>query len=124
MRIVVVGNKADDGAPTPSGGAGGSADSDVVAEIEGIEFARANGLAGHVLTSAKTAANVDEAFITVARATYAAIDRGEVEVGNDAHGVRERGGGTRGPAGGSVAVVTGSGGGDRRWATGSNPCCS
>jgi Ras family len=68
---------------------------------EGEQFAQENGLA-FIETSAKTAANVEEAFISTADEIWQKIDSGEVEVGSE--GVK--GGPNRGGNSNSSQTVT------------------
>ncbi|KAI6650237.1 Ras-related protein Rab-2 [Oopsacas minuta] len=75
MTIMLIGNKSD---------------LDTRREVqhsEGEEFARQHGLI-FMETSAKTAANVEEAFIGTAREIYEKIKAGTVDVTNEANGIK------------------------------------
>merc|ERR1711879_752534 len=54
---------------------------------EGQKFAQENGLL-FLETSAKTAFNVEEAFIKPAQQIYEKIQKGIYDVSNDAHGIK------------------------------------
>lgn len=61
---------------------------------EGEAFAREHGLI-FMETSAKTAANVEEAFINTAKEVYEKIQEGVFDINNEVCG-EERGGGDKG----------------------------
>ena len=65
---------------------------------EGEAFAREHGLI-FMETSAKTAANVEEAFINTAREIYDKIQEGVFDINNEANGIKI--GPQHNPAGGS-----------------------
>ena len=54
---------------------------------EGEAFAREHGLI-FMETSAKTAANVEEAFINTAKAIYEKIQEGVLDINNEANGIK------------------------------------
>lgn len=54
---------------------------------EGARFAQDNGLI-FLETSAKTSANVEEAFLSTARAIYDKIQQGAFDVSNEAYGIK------------------------------------
>lgn len=70
MTIMLIGNKSD------------LANKREVKTEEGEQFAREHGLV-FLETSARTAHNVEEAFINTARKIYEKIDRGEVDLNNE-----------------------------------------
>jgi len=75
MTIILVGNKSDlDQRRT-------------VTYEEGEKFAKDNGLI-FLETSAKTAANVEEAFINTAKKIYEKIQKGVFDVTNEAYGIK------------------------------------
>lgn len=75
MVIMLIGNKSDLDAKR-----------EVKAE-EGLQFAKEHGLV-FMETSAKTAANVEEAFINTAREIYQKIQDGVFDVTNEANGIK------------------------------------
>ena len=81
---------------------------------EGEAFAREHGLI-FMETSAKTAANVEEAFINTAREIYDKIQEGVFDINNEANGIKV-GPMNPGAAGSSSSGAGGSGGG-------SGGCC-
>jgi len=74
---------------------------------EGEAFAREHGLI-FMETSAKTAANVEEAFINTAREIYDKIQEGVFDINNEANGIKI--GPQHSPAGGNQAGQGGQGG--------------
>ncbi|CBZ55144.1 hypothetical protein NCLIV_055690 [Neospora caninum Liverpool] len=74
MTIMLIGNKCD-------------LERREVSFDEGAAFARQHGLI-FLETSAKTAQNVDEAFILTARKIYENIQRGIYDLSNEAHGIK------------------------------------
>ncbi|EPR61066.1 small GTPase Rab2, putative [Toxoplasma gondii ME49] len=74
MTIMLIGNKSD-------------LERREVSFDEGAAFARQHGLI-FLETSAKTAQNVDEAFILTARKIYENIQRGIYDLSNEAHGIK------------------------------------
>ena len=68
-----------------------------VSTKEGEQFAKENGLI-FLETSAKTAANVEEAFIQTASKIYENIQNGVCDVTNEAHGIKVGMAGTPGQA--------------------------
>ena len=58
-----------------------------VSTEEGRAFADANGLL-FMETSAKTAYNVESAFLKTAEGIYAKIQSGEIDVSNESHGIK------------------------------------
>merc|ERR1712062_451410 len=101
MVIMLIGNKSDL-----------EARRDVKRE-EGEAFAREHGLV-FMETSAKTAANVKEAFINTAREIYDKIQEGVFDINNEANGIKL--GPQHSPAGGAAAGQGGQSGG-------SSGCC-
>ena len=75
MVIMLVGNKAD------------ITHRRAVSREEGEMFARENGLL-FVEASAKTASNVEDAFVATAGAVLAKIDGGIIDVKNESNGVK------------------------------------
>ena len=80
---------------------------------EGEAFAREHGLV-FMETSAKTAANVEEAFINTAREIYDKIQEGVFDINNEANGIKL--GPQHSPPGGAAAGQGGQSGG-------SGGCC-
>ena len=74
---------------------------------EGEAFAREHGLV-FMETSAKTAANVEEAFINTAREIYDKIQEGVFDINNEANGIKL--GPQHSPAGGANAGPGGQSG--------------
>eukprot|EP00026_Physarum_polycephalum_P013657 Phypoly_transcript_14082.p1 GENE.Phypoly_transcript_14082~~Phypoly_transcript_14082.p1 ORF type:complete len:213 (+),score=30.18 Phypoly_transcript_14082:68-706(+) len=75
MTIILVGNKSD------------LEHRRAVSFEEGSAFAKEHGLI-FLETSAKTAANVEEAFINTARKIYEKIQKGSFDVTNEAYGIK------------------------------------
>jgi len=75
MTIMLIGNKSD------------LEHKRAVSHEEGEQFAKENGLI-FIETSAKTAANVEEAFINTAKKIYEKIQRGEFDVTNETYGIK------------------------------------
>eukprot|EP01108_Squamamoeba_japonica_P003492 TRINITY_DN2834_c0_g2_i1.p1 TRINITY_DN2834_c0_g2~~TRINITY_DN2834_c0_g2_i1.p1 ORF type:complete len:219 (-),score=75.83 TRINITY_DN2834_c0_g2_i1:73-729(-) len=102
MTIILIGNKVD------------LEHRRAVSFEEGEKFAKEHGLM-FLETSAKTAANVEEAFVQTARQIHEKIANGTFDVSNEAHGIKlgpSAGGGAGGSgAGGSGAAGGGGGGG-------------
>jgi len=98
MVIMLIGNKSDL-----------EARRDVKRE-EGEAFAREHGLI-FMETSAKTAANVEEAFINTAREIYDKIQEGVFDINNEANGIKigpqHAGSSGNQPAGGQNAGASG-----------------
>lgn len=88
MTIMLIGNKSD------------LANKREVKTEEGEQFAREHGLV-FLETSARTAHNVEEAFINTARKIYEKIDRGEVDLNNEQYGIKV-GYGAGGGQGGAI----------------------
>jgi len=90
MVIMLIGNKCD------------LEDRRAVQYEEGQQFAQENGLI-FMETSAKTAQNVDEAFIATAQNIYGKIQEGVLDVSNEGkYGIRLGGGDATGPASGKA----------------------
>jgi Ras-related protein Rab-2A len=85
-----------------------------VSKEEGEKFAKDNGLI-FLETSAKTAANVEEAFIGTAQKIYENIQNGIYDVNNESHGIKVGMAAT--PALGVYGAKPGTGG------TGGDKCC-
>ena len=91
MTIMLIGNKSD------------LQHRRAVTYEEGEAFAKEHGLV-FMETSAKTAHNVEEAFINTAREIYQKIDQGVFDVSNEAYGIKlGYGGNGRSAQGGSGA---------------------
>lgn len=75
MVIMLIGNKSDLDARRQ------------VTTDEGKKFAQDHGLI-FLETSAKTAQNVEEAFVSTAQKIYSNIEKGIYDVSNDAHGIK------------------------------------
>jgi Ras-related protein Rab-2A len=104
MVIMLIGNKADLDKRR------------AVSEEEGRQFAEKNGLV-FMETSAKTAANVEEAFVQTARQIYNKIQNGLYDVSSDSHGVKV---GVPPAGAGGYEGAGGAGGA----ASGSKGCCN
>jgi Ras-related protein Rab-2A len=102
MTIMLIGNKVD------------LEHRRAVSHDEGEKFAEEHGLK-FLETSAKTAANVEEAFIRTARHIHEKIVNGTFDVSNEAHGIKlgpqqQAGGGGAGGAAGGASGNSGGGG--------------
>jgi Ras-related protein Rab-2A len=75
MTIILIGNKCDLESKRS------------VSFEEGEEFANANGLY-FMETSAKTASNVEEAFVKTAQNIYEKIQKGVYDISNDSSGIK------------------------------------
>merc|ERR1712244_81016 len=95
MVIMLIGNKSDLESRRE------------VKKEEGEAFAREHGLI-FMETSAKTAANVEEAFINTAREIYDKIQEGVFDINNEANGIKI--GPQHSPAGGAQGGAGGQGG--------------
>lgn len=101
-----------------------------VSTEEGEQFARENGLF-FIETSAKTAQNVEEAFIATARHIHEKIEKGVFDPTNETYGIKiggdpeQRAGSAAGAAAGppSVTVVDSKGDARRRQPEESSSCC-
>ncbi|KAF5771839.1 putative small GTP-binding protein [Helianthus annuus] len=87
MTVMLIGNKCD------------LAHRRAVSTEEGEQFAKENGLV-FMEASAKTAQNVEEAFINTAGTIYKKIQDGVFDVSNESYGIKVGYGGTAGPSGG------------------------
>ena len=90
MTVMLIGNKVDLDSRR------------AVSYEEGEKFAKEHGLI-FLETSAKTAANVEEAFIQTARLIHEKIQNGTFDVSNEAHGIKLGPQAGAGTAGGSAA---------------------
>uniref|UniRef100_K3WEK9 Uncharacterized protein n=1 Tax=Globisporangium ultimum (strain ATCC 200006 / CBS 805.95 / DAOM BR144) TaxID=431595 RepID=K3WEK9_GLOUD len=86
MAIMLIGNKSD------------LEHRRAVSYKEGEQFAKENGLI-FLETSAKTAANVEDAFVKTASKIYSNIQSGVCDVTNEAHGIKVGMTGSPGPGG-------------------------
>lgn len=86
MVIMLIGNKCD------------LAHRRSVSTEEGVQFAKENGLI-FMETSAKTAQNVEDAFINTAAKIYHKIEEGVIDVSNESGGIKIGYGGVSGAAG-------------------------
>ncbi|KAG4063725.1 hypothetical protein PC123_g1457 [Phytophthora cactorum] len=86
MAIMLIGNKSD------------LEHRRAVSFKEGEQFAKENGLI-FLETSAKTAANVEDAFVKTASKIYSNIQSGVCDVTNEAHGIKVGMTGSPGPGG-------------------------
>lgn len=101
MVIMLIGNKTD------------LDERRAVTREEGEQFAREHGLI-FMETSAKTAANVEEAFIQTAKLIYQKIQQGIFDIKNETSGIKigpQHTSGGQGAAGGSAGGVAQPGGG-------------
>ncbi|KAL8507893.1 hypothetical protein ACS0TY_018442 [Phlomoides rotata] len=87
MSIMLIGNKCD------------LAHRRAVSTEEGEQFAKENGLI-FMEASAKTAQNVEEAFIKTAATIYKKIQDGAFDVSNESYGIKVGYGGIQGPSAG------------------------
>ncbi|KAI9122613.1 hypothetical protein QN277_009910 [Acacia crassicarpa] len=87
MTIMLIGNKCD------------LAHRRAVSTEEGEQFAKEHGLI-FMEASAKTAQNVEEAFIKTAASIYKKIQDGVFDVSNESYGIKVGYGGIPGPSGG------------------------
>jgi len=110
MTIMLIGNKSD------------LTHRRAVSTEEGAAFAKEHGLV-FLEASAKTAHNVEDAFIGTARAIYSKIASGEFDVSNESYGIKVgygAGGAAGGEAGGGpIRPGEGGGGGGAR----ASSCC-
>nr|CAD1825333.1 unnamed protein product [Ananas comosus var. bracteatus] len=90
MTIMLIGNKCD------------LAHRRAVSTEEGEQFAKDHGLI-FMEASAKTAQNVEEAFIKTAATIYKKIQDGVFDVSNESYGIKVGYGGIPGPSGGRMA---------------------
>ncbi|XP_027170552.1 ras-related protein RABB1c [Coffea eugenioides] len=93
VMLVLIGNKCD----LP------------VSTEEGEQFAKENGLI-FMECSAKTAQNVEEAFISTASTIYRKIQDGVFDVSNESYGIKVGYGGIPGPSGGRDGAAAQGGG--------------
>eukprot|EP00268_Persea_americana_P004575 TRINITY_DN11467_c0_g1_i4.p1 TRINITY_DN11467_c0_g1~~TRINITY_DN11467_c0_g1_i4.p1 ORF type:complete len:101 (+),score=27.57 TRINITY_DN11467_c0_g1_i4:770-1072(+) len=97
MTIMLIGNKCD------------LAHRRAVSTEEGEQFAKEHGLI-FMEASAKTAQNVEEAFISTAATIYKKIQEGVFDVSNESYGIKVGYGGIPGPSGGrDVSSAQGGG---------------
>ncbi|CAN1850455.1 Ras-related protein RABB1c [Linum perenne] len=97
MTIMLIGNKSD------------LAHRRAVSTEEGEQFAKEHGLI-FMEASAKTAQNVEEAFIKTAATIYKKIQDGVFDVSNESYGIKVGYGGIPGPSGGRDGSTSQSGG--------------
>lgn len=97
MTIMLIGNKCD------------LAHRRAVSTEEGEQFAKENGLI-FMEASAKTAQNVEEAFIKTAGTIYKKIQDGVFDVSNESYGIKVGYGGIPGPSGGRDGPSAAGGG--------------
>ncbi|CAH9099141.1 unnamed protein product [Cuscuta epithymum] len=97
MTIMLIGNKCD------------LSHRRAVSTEEGEQFAKDNGLI-FMEASAKTAQNVEEAFINTATLIYNKIKDGVLDVSNEAYGIKVGYGSVPGPSGGRDGALTQGGG--------------
>ncbi|CAL5390843.1 unnamed protein product [Camellia sinensis] len=97
MTIMLIGNKSD------------LAHRRAVSTEEGEQFAKEHGLI-FMEASAKTAQNVEEAFISTAATIYKKIQDGVFDISNESYGIKVGYGGIPGPSGGRDASASPAGG--------------
>ncbi|KAG6479112.1 hypothetical protein ZIOFF_062572 [Zingiber officinale] len=97
MTIMLIGNKCD------------LAHRRAVSTEEGEQFAKEHGLI-FMEASAKTAQNVEEAFIKTAATIYKKIQDGVFDVSNESYGIKVGYGGVPGPSGGRDVSSSQAGG--------------
>ncbi|GJZ73063.1 Ras-related protein RabB1c [Tanacetum coccineum] len=97
MTIMLIGNKCD------------LAHRRAVSTEEGEQFAKEHGLI-FMEASAKTAQNVEEAFINTAGTIYKKIQEGVFDVSNESYGIKVGYGGIPGPTGGRDGSSSQAGG--------------
>ncbi|KAK6917904.1 Small GTPase [Dillenia turbinata] len=97
MTIMLIGNKCD------------LAHRRAVSTEEGEQFAKEHGLI-FMEASAKTAQNVEEAFIKTAATIYKKIQDGVFDVSNESYGIKVGYGGIPGPSGGRDGSSSQAGG--------------
>jgi len=102
MTIMLIGNKCD------------LAHRRAVSTEEGEQFAKENGLV-FMETSAKTAHNVEDAFINIASKIYQKIEEGIFDVSNESYGIK---------VGYSSGAGTGAGAGRGDASVQHGGCCS
>ncbi len=107
MVIMLIGNKSD------------MDHKRVVSTDEGARFAKENNLI-FLETSAKTAFNVEEAFVQTARQIYSNIQAGVYDVTNESHGIKV---GMASAAAGGASAGADGGGTASGAAAGSGGCC-
>ncbi|CAN1127907.1 Ras-related protein RABB1c [Linum perenne] len=98
MTIMLIGNKCD------------LSHRRAVSAEEGEQFAKENGLV-FMEASAKTAQNVEEAFINTAGKIYKKIEDGVLDISNESYGIKLGYGGPSGPSTGAGSSAQGA------------PCC-
>eukprot|EP00128_Syssomonas_multiformis_P018466 Colp12_sorted_trinity150504_noHs@1113 len=94
MVIMLIGNKSDLDARR------------AVSKEEGEQFARDHGLI-FMETSARTAANVEEAFINTAKQIYDKIQQGIFDISNESNGIKLGPQGASSPSAGTPAASAG-----------------
>mmetsp|Transcript_47340 Transcript_47340/g.122455 ORF Transcript_47340/g.122455 Transcript_47340/m.122455 type:complete len:103 (-) Transcript_47340:3784-4092(-) len=99
MTIMLIGNKCD------------LATKRQVSYEEGEQFAKEHGLV-FMEASAKTAENVEEAFLSTGKMIYEKVQKGELDISNESYGIRIGMGayGSSAPLGSSGGKAEGKGG--------------